>query len=655
MSSSHLYEIAIKSPLRRLFTYESAEPLQAGSRVWVPFRNRERLGFVWKETNEVPKGLKSVLRKLDSAPLFNEATLEFYRQAADYYGISLGELLNLSVPKKIQEGAAIADHEVKSFLPKLPKLSEAQQTCVDEISKSDKFSIHLIHGETGSGKTEVYLHLMENILLTGGQVLFLVPEISLTPQLEERLSNRLGASVSVFHSNIREKLRMKTFSQARYTQTDVFLGARSALFLPFSNLKLIIVDEEHDSSYKQSERGSYHARDLAILKAKLLNIPIILGSATPSLETYSKVKDKTAKLYKLPKFFETPEPKIEILSLKKVWKSEAKSFITERLHQEIEDCLHNKNQALLFLNRRGSATQRICLECGHQENCPNCSASLTLHFDVQKGLCHLCGYQRSLEKNCSQCSHDQFFVGGIGTKEVEAQIQLRFPEARVARIDRDQSRKKNFLEQTLKEFADGKIDILIGTQMISKGIDIPNLSLIGIILADQGWGVPDFRAMERSFQLLKQILGRAGRRGQEAKCLIQSFFPEHPIFKLLGEENSFDMFISEEIQIREQAALPPFYRMLLWTLSDKQQSKVLEASEVMMKRLSAVAQTFKIQIFGPMEAPIFQWKNEFRYQILAKAKSAADLSRFMQIVLKDLDDRSLGVKIKTDRDPQHFM
>ncbi len=655
MTSPDLYEIAIKSPLRRMFTYESHEPLQVGSRVWVPFRNRERLGIVWKKTSEVPKGLKAVLRKLDTEPLFNEPTLEFYRQAADYYGMALGELLNLSIPKKIQEGAGLIEHEVKSFLPQLPALSSIQQDCVNKISESHGFSIHLIHGETGSGKTEVYLHLMENILLAGGQVLFLVPEISLTPQLEERLSNRLGSSVSVFHSNVREKQRMKAFSQARHTETDVFLGARSALFLPFSNLKMMIVDEEHDSSYKQTERGPYHARDLAILKAKLFNIPIILGSATPSLESYFKTKEKTAQIYRLPKFFETPEPQIEILSLKKAWKTEAKGFITERLHQAIEDCLHKKNQALLFLNRRGSATQRICLECGHQENCPHCSASLTLHFDLQKGLCHLCGYQRSLEKLCSTCSHDQFFIGGIGTKEVEAQVQLRFPEARVARIDRDQSRKKNFLENTLKDFADGNIDILIGTQMISKGIDIPNLSLIGIILADQGWGVPDFRAMERSFQLLKQILGRAGRRGQEARCLIQSFFPEHPIFKLLGEQNSFDMFIEEEIRIREQAGLPPFYRLLMWTLSDKNQSKAFEASEVMMKRLSDLAQSFGIQILGPMEAPIFQWKNEYRYQVLAKAKSTPDLSRFMQIVLKDLEDRPLGVKIKTDRDPQHFM
>ena len=656
MESSLLYEIAIKTPLRKLFTYESDQELLPGSRVRVPFRSQTKVGFVWKASQDRPKGLKKVSELLDEKPLFDEASLKFYEQAANYYGISVGEILNASVPKKIREGLPISSVSPKHFVPRLPVLSEAQEKVFRSIdAMKSQFVSPLILGETGSGKTEIYLHLMESILMEGGQILFLVPEISLTPQLEDRLADRLGSPVTVFHSNVKESKRYEAFARAWQGETDIFLGARSALFLPFRKLQLIVIDEEHDHSYKQSERGPYHARDLALLKAKNLNIPVVLGSATPSLETYYRVQEQSQELFYLPKFYKTPKIKLEIIDLKETWKTEEKSFITKKLFEGVSKTLEKGEQALLFLNRRGSATQRICVECGSMEECRFCSSRLTLHFDLNRAICHLCGFQKEIEAKCAECGSSEFFVGGVGTKEIESQMKQSFPEARVARLDRDQTQKKNVLPETLRDFADAKIDILVGTQMVSKGLDIPNLSLVGVVLADQGWGVPDFRATEKSFQLLHQLIGRAGRRGQESQCIIQTFSPKHPIFQSIQADKAFQVFAKSELELRKQTALPPFSRFLLWTLSDKEPSKLEQEAAQFVKRIEKLAKMLHVEIYGPVQAPLFRWKGRYRYQVMAKAKGHLPLSNFMLTVLDDVEKRPLGVKLRTDRDPYQFL
>lgn len=664
---AELYEIAIRSPLRRLFTYESDGPLQPGTRVSVPFRKQKRVGIVWGKTQETPKGLRSIDSVLDEGPLFDARTLEFYHQSAQYYGLSLGDLLSFSLPKKIREGAPLLEFPLKHFVPSLPKLSEAQDSVLKEIQKSlphaasanSGFSSHLLIGETGSGKTEIYLRLMEDILADGGQILFLVPEISLTPQLENRLSDRLGSPVSLFHSSLKESTRFESFCRAHQSGPDVFLGARSALFLPFRDLRLIVVDEEHDASYKQSERGAYHARDLALLRAKLFSIPIVLGSATPSLESYHRHQSTGAPIYKLPKFFKSEsKPVVEIIDLKKEWKTSEKSFITPPLHSAIQETLEKGNQVLLFLNRRGSATQRLCVACGSGDECKNCSSSLTLHFDLQKAICHLCGFERPLRKSCESCGSQEFFVGGIGTKEVEVQIQERFPQARVGRLDRDQVRKRENLGKIVKEFAAGKLDILVGTQMISKGLDISRLSMVGVVLADQGWNVPDFRAMERAYQLLHQIQGRGGRRGQASRFVIQSFSKEHPLFQFLiseSEENPWFAFAEQELKMREAAHLPPFSKYLLFTLADRSESSALEAATTLKSRIAALCKAQQIELLGPVPAPLARWKNEYRVQLLLRASRERSMTGFLQAVLDDLDKRPLGVKVRWDRDPLSFM
>ncbi|PIR22666.1 MAG: primosomal protein N' [Deltaproteobacteria bacterium CG11_big_fil_rev_8_21_14_0_20_45_16] len=652
-----LYEVAIKTPLRRLFTYESAEALEPGSRVSLPFRSKDRIGFVWRQTIEAPKGLRAIHQSLDQIPIFDAASLQFYETASHYYGISLGELLHSSVPKAVRDGKPIPTLEPKHFVSKLADLSELQKTSFEAIHKSfGRYENHLLLGDTGSGKTEIYLHLIDQALMEGLQVLMLVPEISLTPQLEQRLAERLGSDISVFHSNLKESRRLESFASAWQARSDIFLGARSALFLPYRKLGLIIIDEEHDASYKQSERGTYQARDLALLRAKILNIPVVLGSATPSIETYQRMKDsKPQQIYRLPKFFEAPKPQVEIVDLRETWKGEEKSFITKKLHDEISQTLGRAEQALLFLNRRGSASQRICVSCGHIDECEHCSARLTMHFDVRRAICHLCGFQKTLDTKCEKCSAEEFFNGGIGTKELESQVAERFPEARVARLDRDQALKRNEMERILKAFAGGKIDILVGTQMISKGIDISKLSLIGVVLADQGWSVPDFRAGERSFQLLYQLMGRAGRRGQASKMLIQTFRPEYEVLKYLVVEGAYESFAKKELELRSLLSLPPFSRQILWTLSDQDESKLMNISEGFVRRIKIVASCLGVEIFGPVPAPLSRWKSLYRVQVLAKSKAPSAISALVRTVLEDLEARPLEVKIKTDRDPYHFM
>ncbi|MDB5036617.1 MAG: primosomal replication factor [Bacteriovoracaceae bacterium] len=650
-----LYEVAIRTPLRRLFTYESDERLEQGMRVRVPFRSREMVGFVWGKTENKPKGLKKILSVCDEHPFFDEQTLRFYERAAQYYGISLGELLAGALPKKIQLGEKSLDLPLKPYISDLATLSEDQKKVEEEIWKDRNFKIHLLMGEMGSGKTEVYLSLIDKILKEGGQTLFLVPEISLTPQLEERLSQRLGGDVTVFHSQISEKKRFEAFSRALSGQSDVFLGARSALLLPFSNLKLIVVDEEHDSSYKQSERGPYHARDLAILRAQLFKIPIVLGSATPSLETYERARETKAPLYRLKPFYSFQKAQTKVVDLKEKWENKERSFITEDLHDAIARQLETNEQTLLFLNRRGSASQRLCVSCGAADECKNCSVTMTVHQDLNVAICHWCQYQKPLTKTCDQCGGSEFFMGGIGTKEVEIQIKARFPEARVARLDRDEAVKKNVLAKTIKDYSDGKIDILVGTQMISKGIDIPKLSLVGVILADQGWGIPDFRGNEKSFQLLRQLMGRGGRRGQSNQFIVQTFKPEHLLFEWLQSENPYESFAEPELAIRKMADLPPFSRLSLITLSHRDENALHLESNLFADRIRRFAESLDIKMMGPTPAPIARWKGLYRMHILVKASPKGHMTTFITAVLDDWDRNKITIKMKLDRDPYQLL
>jgi primosomal protein N' (replication factor Y) len=651
-----LVSVAVKSVLRKLLTYEAPHALERGVRVRVPFRSRELMGVVWGPSDERPTGTKSILQVLDEKPFFDAETLQFYEKAAQYYGLSLGELLGASVPKKIQDGGDIPAVEAPTFSFQLVDLNEPQQNIVEAVSAAPGFSQHLIMGETGSGKTEVYLHAIARVLKAGGQALFLLPEISLTPQMEDRLSQRLGTPVVTFHSQLTEKKRLNAFARARSGLPHLFLGARSALFLPFTNLKMIVVDEEHDMSYKQAERAAYHARDLAILRSQIFRIPILLGSATPSLETYHRHLHQKLPIYELAPFHARPEVVQTVVSLREEWKQDVRSFLSRPLQLGVENCLTRGDQALIFLNRRGSASQRTCVTCGHVEVCRQCSVTLTVHRDHQQLICHWCGFRRPLKSPCSHCDEKKdFFEGGVGTKQIEAELKERFPEAKVARLDRDEAHKTKHLETIIRQFVQGKIDILVGTQMISKGIDIPKLSFVGMVLADMGWGIPDFRGTEKSFQLLKQVRGRVGRRGQRSEVVIQTFFPEHPVFEWIAKYDAYQEFFNAEMPVREMGGFPPVRRLALWTLQHKSETQGLQLAQTMVNRWQTAAKDSGVDLWGPSPAPLSRWKGMYRFHLLCRAAGPSELSRFLPWCLQDIDSLKVkGLSLKLDRDPQGF-
>ncbi len=649
-----LYEIAVKSPLRKLFTYESDQVLTKGMRVRVPFRSREVPGIVWGVTEQSPKGLKSIVAVEDSAPILPQEALLFYERLAAYYGLSIGELLASALPESLSVEKAHC-LETKHFVPLLPTLTQRQTQVVQAIQALEGYQVHLIQGETGSGKTEVYAHLFDKVISEGGQALFLVPEISLTPQLCERLQQRMGGAISVFHSQAREKVRREIVARALSGRADIFLGARSAALLPFTNLKLIVVDEEHDASYKQNERGLYHARDAAVLRAHDLKIPLVLGSATPSLESLERVTRKESHYYRLPAFHEKQKAPLEIVDLKHEWAEGNKTFISEALHEAVTQELQEGRQSLLFLNRRGSASQRLCVSCGHVDECKHCAVKLTYHHDFRRLVCHWCGFQKRESENCQECQGKEFFFGGIGTKQIESEMRTRFPDARIARLDRDEVKKLSDLERIVRDFAEGRIDILIGTQMISKGIDIARLSLVGVILADQGWSVPDFRGNERAFQLLLQLEGRGGRRGQKSRFLVQTFQKDNPIFQWLRASDPVNAFVEAERPIRQMADLPPFSKMALITLSHREGALLKRESILLQQRLSQMAKGLEILIVGPTPAPLFRWKNLYREQILIKDRLKGSLSSLLLALYDDLDRLKLKSKVRIDRDPQSFL
>ncbi|UCD85298.1 MAG: primosomal protein N', partial [Deltaproteobacteria bacterium] len=410
------------------------------------------------------------------------------------------------------------------------RLTHHQRKALEQINRglsSRNFSPFLIYGITGSGKTEVYLQAIAGVLSSGGEALVLVPEISLTPQLVSRFRARFGDDVAVLHSSLSEGERYDEWRRIKRGEVRIAIGARSAIFAPFENLRIIVVDEEHDSSYKQEERLKYNARDLAVLRAKLSRGVVVLGSATPSLESYyNAVKEKFTFL-KLPdRIGDSTLPAVELVDLKEEWQEKGKS-ISPRLREAIDANLAQRGQAILFLNRRGFAPFVLCRECGYVFDCPNCSVSLIYHFQERELVCHYCNHSLSAPTFCPNCKGVRVELLGLGTERLEEEIKGSFPEARADRMDRDTTARKHAHQMILERFNKGEVDILIGTQMVTKGLDYPNVTLVGVISADLSLNFPDFRASERTFQLLTQVAGRAGRGKATGKVIIQSFNPDH--------------------------------------------------------------------------------------------------------------------------------
>ena len=539
-------------------------------------------------------------------------------------------------------------------------LNSEQKLALKEISQNlgkNIFTPVLLHGVTGSGKTEVYLNAIENVLSAGGSAIYLVPEIALTPQLISRIAGRFDEqNIAVLHSGIAESIRYDQWRQIKRGKINLVIGARSALFAPLPNLQLIIIDEEHDVSYKQDERLCYHARDLAVLKAKLSLATVILGSATPGVRTYFNSQTKKYRYLELrARVNNKPLPVVEIIDMKAQKEKLGKApILSAALISAIGETLSRKKQVLLFLNKRGFDTFLVCADCGYNFRCPNCAVSLKYHLTENLIKCHYCDYAQKALPLCPSCKGNRVLSYGIGTQKLEKEIELLFPSARLQRMDSDMTAHKGAQEKILSALEKKEIDILIGTQMITKGHDFPFITLVGVISADTSLNIPDFRAAERTFQLLTQVAGRGGRGDAPGRVIIQTFNPEHYALKH-AQNHDYKSFYAEEIDFRQSLQYPPFGRIINVRLSSNKKETLVEQAKLIGKlarKLSAHL-GYAAEIIGPAESPLAKIRGRFRYQMLIKGQDINVLHQIAQELLLKHTDRT--VKITVDVDPENFM
>ncbi|MBY6036148.1 primosomal protein N' [Fictibacillus nanhaiensis] len=515
------------------------------------------------------------------------------------------------------------------------ELTENQKNAITPILYAIENNEHdtvLVHGVTGSGKTEIYLQSIQSVLDKGKEAICLVPEISLTPQMVNRFKGRFGSRVAVLHSGLSIGEKFDEWRKILRKEVSVVIGARSAVFAPFQNLGIIIIDEEHESSYKQEDHPRYHARDVAIWRGKHHSCPIVLGSATPALETYARAKKGLYKLAELDsRVHSNPMPEVTIVDMRNELKSGNRSMFSIELMEKMKAGLERGEQTVLFLNRRGYASFILCRDCGYVAQCPHCDISLTFHKKNATLKCHYCGYQEETPSVCPSCTSEHIRFFGTGTQKVEEELAKVLPEARVIRMDVDTTSKKGSHERLLTAFGNEEGDILLGTQMIAKGLDFPKVTLVGVLAADTMLHLPDFRASEKTFQLLTQVSGRAGRHELEGKVVVQGYDTEHYSIQL-ASQHDYHRFYEYEMKTRKLHQYPPFYYLGLLTFSHLELMEVVEASEkaarFLINRLAPES-----LLLGPVTSPIARVKDRYRYQVMIKYKNEPELSDWFEEII----------------------
>jgi primosomal protein N' (replication factor Y) len=540
-------------------------------------------------------------------------------------------------------------------------LNSAQGTVLDELTglmESRRFHPALLHGITGSGKTEIYLRLIERAIEQGRTALMLVPEIALTPAMQFHFLARFGGHVAVLHSGLSEAERHAAWWRARRGEARVVLGTRSAVFAPLGGLGVIIVDEEHDASYKQEETPRYHGRDVAVVRARLERALIVLGSATPSLESYFNAREGKYHVFKLEERIGGRSlARVEIVDMRQEFReTHTQVPISRRLKEEIAAQLRAGAQTMILLNRRGYSWFLLCRSCGETLRCVNCSISLTYHRREHRLICHYCGYTLPVPSKCPTCGSEYLQYVGEGTEKLEAKLAEIFSGARVSRLDRDVARRAGSYRKILADFRDGKIDILVGTQLISKGHDFPGVTLVGVVSADQGLGLPDFRAAERTFQLLTQVAGRSGRGEAPGRVLVQTFFPEHYAVRQAAGQN-YEGFYNKEMRFRRMMHYPPCAALANIVAQDKDLEKAARIAKQIGGFLARAANTAHgFKVLGPASAPLARIEGRYRIQFLLKASSRARLNDLLRRLADDCEQRGIPPQsVIIDMDPVSIM
>ncbi|PRS36840.1 primosomal protein N' [Bacillus sp. RJGP41] len=619
-----------------------------------------------------PMELKEMASAISSHAKKQQELLQYFIEHQE--PIPLKELLELmntssgTVKSLVSKGAlAEMDQEVyrdpyenRVFEKSIPFTLTAEQAAalkpIQEKIHHDEHDVFLLYGVTGSGKTEVYLQAIASVIEKGKEAIMLVPEISLTPQTVKRFKERFGEQVAVMHSGLSVGEKYDEWRKIHRKEVKVVVGARSAVFAPFESLGLVIIDEEHESSYKQEETPRYHARDVAIERAKSYGCPVILGSATPTLESFARAKKNVYKLLTLSqRMNKNALPAVDIVDMREELRTGNRSMFSELLFTKLKDRLEKGEQTVLMLNKRGHSSFVMCRSCGLVINCPNCDISLTYHRfnDIMK--CHYCGFEEGMPSVCPECESEHIRFFGTGTQKVEEELAKILPEARVIRMDVDTTSKKGSHERLLNAFGEGKADILLGTQMIAKGLDFPNITLVGVLSADTMLHLPDFRSSEKTFQLLTQVSGRAGRHQLPGEVVIQTYTPEHYSIELSALQD-YDAFYEREMHLRRQSHYPPYYYVVLITVSHEDLMKTVSVTEKITNYLGSRLNRDSV-VLGPVASPISRINNRYRYQCLIKYKREPDLNQHLRTLLEHYQKETAQnhLQISIDLNPQIMM
>ena len=587
----------------------------------------------------------------ESTPL--AALLEHYSREQVNFFVEQGALTILQ--KEVQRSATYFEGiESNQALELNPEQKQAYEAVVDAIGK--QHPPFLLQGITGSGKTEVYLQIIKGALDMGKTAIVLVPEISLTPQMTERFIARFGDKVAILHSGLSNGEKYDEWRKVERGDAQVVVGARSAVFAPLKNLGVIIIDEEHEASYKQDSNPRYHARDVALLRAKYNQAALVLGSATPSLESRARAGKGVYQHLRLTQRANplASIPEVQLIDFRDYIGQNETSNYTPPLIKAIQDRLDKKEQVVLMLNRRGYSSFVMCRECGTVDTCPNCDISLTLHMDTKTMNCHYCGFSKEIPHVCSNCQSRSIRYYGTGTQKAYDELTELFPEARILRMDVDTTRKKGSHQALLDQFGKGEADILLGTQMIAKGLDFPNVTLVGVLNADTALNLPDFRSSERTFQLLTQVAGRAGRAEKAGQVLIQSYNPQHYAIRF-AKDQDYEGFYAYEMGTRRQLGYPPYYFTIGITLSHKKEEEVLRRAYQVMEILRSGLSDASV-ILGPTPKPIARTHNLYHYQILIKYRLEDELASTLNQVLALTQERENSeLRLSIDHEPQQFL
>jgi primosomal protein N' (replication factor Y) len=641
----NLVNLAVPIPNTETFTYRIPEGMEApvGVRAVAPFGRRELTGFVVGHPDSAPPGvtLKEIRRVVDQEPIFDEDVIALGRWVSDFYFCSLGESLQAMIPsgRREVELSGVGDDPGVSPVPLT--LSDEQEAAIQTVLGKPE-GMHYIFGPTGSGKTEVYLRIAAEILKQGKAVIYLVPEIALTHQVEKTIRRRFGNVVAILHSRLTASQRLTEWKRIRREEARLVVGARSAVFAPVPRLGAIVIDEEHEGSYKSGNVPRYHARQVAAKRCKDAGAPLILGSATPSLEAWHQMEAGNITRSLLTKRLAGGHmPAIEIANLRG-----ASGVLTPQLIEAIRTTHEEGYQSILFLNRRGHSYFYHCRSCGHVFSCPRCSVTLTYHRIAGAAVCHYCGHRERLPETCPECGSVDVGSGGLGTEGVEEEVMRTFPHLRVARVDTDAVRKRGSLAEILRAFEAREIDLLLGTQMVAKGLNFPGVKLVGIISGDTGLMLPDFRAAERTFSLITQVAGRAGRFIPDGKVVIQTLHPGASAIRRAVEREDRE-FYQEEAEIRRTLLFPPHARVFRFVLRGKSKSKVTEAAHSLASALAGVPRD---DTLGPADCPLAKIAGNYRMHMMLLTRHFGRTHAALTPILRSFKTPA-GVYLEIDVDP----